>query len=239
MAEALTRITRPAAGNYQGKRKLLLVPLLHVPVPPDAIPPDGAEIIARYWEQVDVQTRAVQNALGSVTRVYHENMPEGGTDGLGYLEAVAQGSHPLVKSLTDAGAALENTESMETMAETLDLQRCLMQPLLSQTVASRLQEWLGEANRQRYDYIANAIDATLPEDETGLLLINERHQVQFPADLEVIYIAPPALDEFRRWLQNWTETLQRQMMEPAGTGVDAQDSADADSDSDSDAGSTA
>ena len=56
------------------------------------MPPEGAEILARYWDQVDIQVRAVQNALGSVTHVYHENLPEGGDAGLGYLEATAQGS---------------------------------------------------------------------------------------------------------------------------------------------------
>ena len=216
MAEELTRITRPAAGNYQGKRKLLLAPLIHLPVPPDAMPPEGAEIMARYWEQVDVQVRAVQNALGSVSHVYHENTPEGGADGLDYLEASGQSSHALVKSLTEDGATLESTESMDIMAEALDLQRCLMQPLMSPAVANRLQEWFTEATRRRYEFIAEAINSTLPADETGLLLINERHQVQFPSHLEVIYVAPPALDEFRRWLQNWTEQLQREMAAPAG-----------------------
>lgn len=220
MAEELTRITRPAAGNYQGKRKLLLAPLIHLPVPPDAMPPEGAEIMARYWEQVDVQVRAVQNALGSVSHVYHENTPEGGADGLGYLEASGQSSHALVKSLTEDGATLESTESMEIMAESLDLQRCLMQPLMSPAVANRLQEWFSEATRRRYEFIAEAINSTLPEDETGLLLINERHQVQFPPDLEVIYVAPPALDEFRRWLQNWTEQLQREMAAQSGPQPD-------------------
>ena len=161
--------------------------------------------------------RAVQNALGSVTHVYHENLPEGGTAGLGYLEATGQGSHGLASALVEAGATLETTESMEIMAETLDLQRCLMQPLMSPNVATRLQEWFGEANHRRYEFIAEAINSTLGDDETGLLLINERHQVQFPTDIEVIYIAPPALDEFRRWLQNWSEQLQRQMAEQTDT----------------------
>ena len=103
---------------------------------------------------------------------------------------------------------------MEILAENLDLQRCLMQPLLSPVVAARLQEWFNEANHRRYEFVADAIDTTLGEDETGLLLINERHQVQFPTDIEVIYIAPPALDEFRSWLQNWSEQLQREMAQP-------------------------
>lgn len=211
MVEELGRITRPATANYQGKRKLLLAPLVHLAVPAESMPPEGAAILARYWDQVDVQVRAVQNALGSVTHVYHENLPEGGDAGLGYLEATAQGSRKLTAGLVAAGAALEATESMEILAETLDLQRCLMQPLMSPTVAGRLQEWFGEANHRRYEFVADTINTTLGEDETGLLLINERHQVQFPSDIEVIYIAPPALDEFRRWLQNWSEQLQREM----------------------------
>ena len=101
-----------------------------------------------------MQVRAIQNAVGSVTHVYHENLPEGGDDGLGYLEATGQGSHPLVSRLVEAGAALEITESMDVLVETVDLQRCLMQPLLSAAVATRLREWFAEANRRRYEFIA-------------------------------------------------------------------------------------
>ncbi len=223
MAEELSRITRPATANYQGKRKLLLAPLVHLAAPPDAIPSEGAEIVARYWEQVDVQVRAVQKALGTITHVYHENLPEGGDDGLGYLAVTNHDTHQLVTRLMDAGATLEATESMEIMAEALDLQRCLMQPLMSVQVATRLQEWLADANRRRYDFISNSIDASLGEDEAGLLLINERHQAQFPSQIEVIYVAPPALDEFRRWVQNWSEQLQRQMAEPVSATSDAEE----------------
>ncbi len=220
MAEELSRITRPPAGNYQGKRKLLLAPLINLPMPADAMPEEGLEIMARYWAQVDVQVRAVQNALGSVSLVYHEHLPAGGQDAIQYLESTGQPSHALVKTLADASAVVEPVESMDALAECLDLQRCLMQPLMSMAVANKLQEWLGEATRRRYEYIAEAIDKTLPEDGTALLLINERHQVQFPVDLEVIYIAPPALDEYRRWLQNWTEKLQQEMAAQAGATHD-------------------
>ena len=112
-----------------------------------------------------------------------------------------------MSGLVEAGATLESVESFEVLAETMDLQRCLMMPLLSPAVAGRLQEWLAEASRRRYQGMAEAIDATLGADETGLLLVNERHQIQFPGDVEVIYIAPPALDELRRWVQNWGERM--------------------------------
>jgi hypothetical protein len=32
--------------------------------------------------------------------------------------------------------------------------------------------------------------------------MREGHQVQFPEDIQVFYIAPPALDEIRRWLRD-------------------------------------
>ena len=206
MAEELElgRITRPAADNYRGKRKLLLAPLAQLPGPAEQLPADGVEVVGRYWEQVDTQVRAVQNALGSVARVYHESLPEGGAAGLGYLEAMGPPSCPLVSGLVEAGATLE---SFELLAETMDWQRCLMMPLMSPAAAGRLQEWLADANRRRYQAMGEAIDATLGDDETGLLLVNERHQIQFPGDVEVIYIAPPALDELRRWVQNWGERM--------------------------------
>ena len=109
---------------------------------------------------------------------------------------------------TESGAVLEPTEDMEVLLETLDLQRCMMIPLASPSVGSRLQEWHSDSNRQRYEHIANQIDSTLGENETGLLLISERHQVQFTDDIEVFYVSPPALDEYRRWFQNWMEQQQ-------------------------------
>ena len=103
---------------------------------------------------------------------------------------------------------LEPTEDMDVLLETLDLQRCMMIPLASASVGSKLQEWHSESNRQRYNHIAANIDGSLGENETGLLLISERHQVQFPSDIEVFYVSPPALDEYRRWFNNWMEQQQ-------------------------------
>jgi hypothetical protein len=50
----------------------------------------------------------------------------------------------------------------------------------------------------------------LEENQVGLLLVSERHQIQFPSDIEVFYVSPPALDEFRRWFQNWLAQQQPQ-----------------------------
>ena len=207
MAQELGRISRPAAGQYEGRRKLLLVPLVYGP---QADVPDGVAALQKYWDQMQIQVESLEAALGGLHHVYHESLPEGGDTGLSHLSQADQRSHAFVKAKCDNGAALEATEDAEALLETLDLQRCMMIPLASGTVAQKLQEWFTEANKTRYDHIASQIDSTLGENEVGLLLISERHQVQFPEDIEVFYVSPPALDEFRRWLQNWADQQQAQ-----------------------------
>jgi len=34
------------------------------------------------------------------------------------------------------------------------------------------------------------------------VLMREGHQVQFPLDIQVFYVAPPGLDEVKRWLRD-------------------------------------
>ena len=211
MSQELGRIERPSAEQYRGRRKLMLVPLVYSPA---ADEPEGAASLQNYWEQMQAQVAGLETALGGLQHIYHESIADGGEEGMAQLQAGDLRSHSFVSAKLDAGAQLEATEDFEALLETLDLQRCLMIPMASLTVASRIQEWHADANRRRYEHIATRIDETLPEDGVGLLLISERHQVQFPADIEVFYVSPPALDEFRRWLQNWA-TRQQQAMQHA------------------------
>ena len=154
MAQELGRVQRPPAAQYHDRRKLLLAPLLYAP--PDA-GEDGAAIVARYWEQVATQTAALESSLGPVSHVYCESLPEGGEEGLKYLEIAAQPSYQLVKSRVESGAVLEETEDRDAILEMVDLQRMLMLPLASENVAQRLQEWYAETNRRRYRRIADRI----------------------------------------------------------------------------------
>ncbi|PKB71659.1 MAG: hypothetical protein BZY87_04090 [SAR202 cluster bacterium Io17-Chloro-G6] len=222
MAQELGRIQRPSASQYNGRRKLLLVPLVYGPQADNA---EGAAVLQNYWEQMQTQVEALEGALGGLQHIYHESLTVGGDEGLEQLGAADQRSHGFISGKTTSGAVLEPTEDMDVLLETLDLQRCMMIPLASTSVASKLQEWHSESNRQRYEHIANQIDNTLGENETGLLLISERHQVQFPSDVEVFYVSPPALDEYRRWFQNWME--QQQAATGAARGEPADDAEEA------------
>ena len=218
MAEQLGRIERPSLEAYRGKRKLLLVPVLALP-PDDA--EDGIAIVGKYWEQVRTQVTSLELRLGWVKHVYHETLPEGGDEGLKILEASGeQGSYALTQTRCQAGAVLEAAEDAETLMETMDLRRCLMLPFASPRVAAQLQQWMADAVRRRNEHFTERIDETLGEDEVGLLLVGERHQLQFPTDIEVFYVAPPALDEYRRWVDAWL-ARQRAAQAEAMAGEEA------------------
>jgi hypothetical protein len=219
MAQEIGRISRPAAEQYQGRRKLLLVPLVYGP-PGEA--PDGVAALGKYWDQMQTQVNSLESALGGLRHVYHESVPVGGQEGLDHLERMDLRSHRFVKAKCESGATLEATEDTGLLAEILDLQRCLMLPLISGTVGQKLEEWFAESNRSRYEHISKQIDSTLGEDEAGLLLVRERHQIQFPADIEVFYVSPPALDEFRKWLQDW---IARQQVPPEMASEEAAEEA--------------
>ena len=222
-AHPLGQVERPPAEQFQGKRRLLLLPLMFAPPGSESGVSDGQAIYQRYWEQARTQVDALAVGLGGLHHIYHESLVEGGEEGLAYLQMADAHAYAMVQVRCQAGATLEATESIELLLETMDLQRCLMVPLASESVAARMQQWLSESTRSRYEHIAQRIQDTLQADETGLLLINERHQVQFPTDLEVFYIAPPALDEYRRWVQNWAEKQQRAAEEAMAQGQDVDD----------------
>ncbi len=223
----LGRIERPAADQYRGQRKLLLVPLVYPPQEPPAAAADaGAAILERYWQQAQIQVNALSASLGRLRRIYHEQLTQSSEAGLSYLQMADHASYGLIHPLCEAGAGLEETVSIDLLTENLDLQFCLMTPFTNPTVAGRLQEWFQESNRNRYAYIARQIDQTLQADEAGLLLINERHQVQFPADIAVFYISPPSLDEYRRWLQNRLSRRQRAAATAAGETPEPSDAAE-------------
>ena len=44
---------------------------------------------------------------------------------------------------------------------------------------------------------------TMLDNHIGLIFIDERHQIQFSSDMEIIFISPPSLDTYRRWLVDW------------------------------------
>jgi len=80
-------------------------------------------------------------------------------------------------------------------------------------VASKIAEFYLEAAKKRYEFMAKRINETLKDDEAGLLFIREGHQLQFPGDIEVFSVFPPALDEIHRWLRDQARAKQEEAEE--------------------------
>ena len=166
--------------------------------PTDA-PPDLQEKLERYWSGVEEHISRLEAGLGPVNRIYHEMVFPSDEDGIKLVEQLNPRGYQLVHARCQAGAQLEATEDRAMVEESSDWQRCLYAGLVSQKAYSTVLQAYLEVTSQRYQYIASRIDETLKEDESAILVIGDNHRVQFPNDIQVFYIAPPALDELRRW----------------------------------------
>ena len=108
-----------------------------------------------------------------------------------------------MRSRVEKGASFEATEDNDILAEVMDWGRCLSLGLQSQKVFSTIYGFYNEANKKRQELISNKINETLKEDEIGMLIMGEGHHVQFPPDVDIFYVAPPALDDIKRWIRDY------------------------------------
>ncbi len=198
MSEKLGKIEKPAAEDFKSGRKLYFVPLIYCGKEPQA---EYLEKFNKYWNQVENQVNSLEMKLGKVDRIYHELIPVGGEDGVKVIQELNDKSYQTVKNRLDKGAQLEVTEESGLLTEFMDWSRCLFIGLQNQKVLTRVYEFYTEASKKRDEYIAKQIDETLKADEIGVLFMRESHQIQFPSDIQVVYVAPPTLDEIKRWLR--------------------------------------
>ena len=198
MAKKLGRIKKPAAGEFKTGRKLFFVPLVFTPIKAE---PDFLELINAYWEQAQAHLENLEGKLARVSRVYHELIASGGEEGVKAIEGLSAGGYRIIKSMLGRGAKLQPIEDGDLLGEFMDWGRCLAVGLQSQKVFAAVYQSYLEAQKKRNELIARRIDETLKGDEVGLMLMREGHQVQFPPDIQVFYVAPPGLDEISRWLR--------------------------------------
>ena len=199
MAEQLGKIEKLEVEHFRQGKKLYLVPLIYSG---DEAPDEYKEKCSRYWQQVAEQLNNLTSKIGLVNRVYHESIFQSGDDGMKAMERLNPSSHKIARSHSENGAILETIEEKELFEEVMDWQRCLMLGFVSEKVASKISEFYVEAAKKRNELMAKKISDTLKDDEAGLLFIREGHSMQFPIDIEVFSVFPPALDEIHRWLRD-------------------------------------
>ena len=214
MTTPLTQMPKPDSEQYKDRRKLFLVPIYAFSA--DA-PEDGQKILERYWTEVRDHVNNLERSLGRASHVYHEALYLEGAEGLKMLEGLNPKGCSFIQAVCSSEASLEATEDRAFLEESTDWQRCISIGLASEKVMSASMEGYQQATKGRYDHIATRIDETLKEGEAGALFIREDHRVQFPSDIQVFYVAPPALDALKRWINDQvrsaTESIQRAQQE--------------------------
>jgi hypothetical protein len=198
MAEELGKIEKPAVDSFKNGRKLFFVPLVFSN---EELPVEYIDKYERYWEQVEKQVADLVGKLGEVNRVYHELIAESGEAGGKAIKELNEKSSKIIQVYLGKIAQLEALEEGDILMEYMDWNRCLLIGLQTPRVVSKVYEAYLEAGKKRNEIIARRIDETLKTNEIGLLFMRENHQVQFPPDIQVFYVAPPALDEIKRWLR--------------------------------------
>ncbi len=206
MSEELGKLERPLASQFEGKRILYQVALVYAGA---GAPREYTERVDRYWQQVEEQLTGLEMKLGFVKRLYHESVSASGEEGMKLLERLHPPTSRIAQGRTLVGAQLEALEDEEVLTEAVDWERMLMTGFMSQKVARTVSGFFSEASRKRYEVMARRLDETLKPGEAGILFISEGHRVQFPQDIEVFVVSPPALDELRRWLRDHAEALER------------------------------
>ncbi len=208
MTQELGKIEKLPVDNFKKGRKIFFVPVIYIN---EKLPDDFLEKFNRYWEQVEKQVPELSIKLGDVNMIYHELIAMSGEDGIATLKDLDKPGYKIVKACLDKKAQLESLEDPELLTEFMDWSRCLLVGLQNPNVITKVYDAYTEVGKKRNEAMARKIDETLKENEIGMVLMRESHQVQFPADIQVFYVSPPALDDIKRWLrereQNVTEKI--------------------------------
>jgi hypothetical protein len=212
MTEELGKIEKMPVDSFKKGRKLFFVPVVYQG---EGLEKDYTEKWNRYWEQVEKQVAELTSKLGEVKKVFHELIVLPGKEGAESIKPLNAGSYKFVMSCLEKNAQFEVMEDADVLAEFMDWSRCLMIGLESQKVITKIYDSYVETGKNRNESIAKKIDESLKENEIGIALMRENHHVQFPADIQVFYVSPPALDEIKRWLREYEQKATKESQQAA------------------------
>jgi hypothetical protein len=181
-------------------KSLLCVGLISSEIPED--------LATKYWLEVEGQVTRLERSFGKVRRLYHEANYLDGEAGLKNVQGINDKAYQLIKNRIEKGAELKALEDKETFLEIADCQLFLTIRFSSKEVQDKTSKLAPEivqvyerALHRRSEYIPRQISESLADGETGILLMREeeRMRIQFPSEINVILVRPPALSEIEKW----------------------------------------
>lgn len=194
-----SKVEKPSAENYKDKRKLYCLPNVY-PLP------EGKEqyksLCARFWQEAEVQIRKLE-LMTPISIIFCE-MVYRDENVLDILSKIDSFMHGLVKSHVERGAKLLPVEEEEIFTTYIDWANCL-KVVHTQNVFAKVLEFFNEASTKRFNYISDVINKNLGSGEAGLLIIKDedRRKINFPEDIEIFLITPPAYDDILRFIRDF------------------------------------
>lgn len=188
-------------------RRLKYVPIIHTGIEMGSLSGTlEAEYIRRYgkekWEEhnriIEDFWRGIHKTVFDLNleypkvRLYQDGLPVCGKE-MGILqELVRMGSpnHKILMELIQLGATLEGTEDSKLLLEEYAYLKEASADLDQARSKKKHQKWAQSLLEKRDSYIAQRIDKTLADGETGLLFIGITHRVneKLPKDIGIEYV---------------------------------------------------
>lgn len=204
MAVELGQIEKPDVENFRSKRKLYCVPNVY---PIDNAPDDYKTLFNKYWDEVDRHIEKLENA-GKIKKIFCENIAVHGEDAFKALEKINARALQLIKKKSEEGAEFFPLEDGKTFGSFLDWANCL-KVVRSAEVFEKVLGFFNEASEKRIKSISEIIETNLRSEEAGLLIMNDedRMKLQFPLDVEVFLVTPPAYNDILKWFRDKMKDL--------------------------------
>jgi hypothetical protein len=149
--------------------------------------------IENFWNEVEKEIDNLNLDYCKI-RIYQDGLPYGGELGVRIVSETAEkGSknYQIIRKLIQRGATIEATESPELLRKEYEHIKAIVTASTAEEKADairRYEEIKDELIQERDTFIAKRIDATLKNNETGILFIGAAHNVipKLAKDIEVI-----------------------------------------------------
>lgn len=210
----LGKIEKPEAKSFTAKRKLYVVPTLPFEELALQFKLDAAKL-ERFWGEVRKKIEHFVSTYGNIGVVYLEGINEDDKPGIEYFDKFGKESnhYKLIKSLLDGGAIIKGIEKSECIERSKLLFEEYSKSFLPDIkefhqgfygkdidfdgwrnyLVKRIQDTQDEMSK-----FANKLIVELPADNNGILIITDGRPIEFPEDMDVFQIRPPAFDEIAR-----------------------------------------
>lgn len=190
-------------------RKLIYIPIIHARAELGAL----AEVVQclavkklglKEWERniraINREWAVIRDVIGKMelpyrrVRLYQDGLPQCGREVQSVMDLARAGSpnHKFLLSLIQEGATLVGTESPDLLVEEYQLVQHVIDAQSRRGAAqvhAQQQSLIHSLLERRDRYIAERINETLQDGETGILFLGMLHSVQehLDGDIEVSY----------------------------------------------------